>query len=291
MPIQQEIQEEIDQLRSLEVLAQAYEEIASTRMKKIRGNVLAKRDFLDSISKVFDEVRAAYARQVREIARRKGERAGKITFLAHNGKTVSVILSANTGLYGGIIHETFKKFIADVRRLNTEVTIIGRYGLSLFLQEEPNRPYTYFDLPDHSVSSDELKDIIKHIVQYETINVYHGKFVNVVKQLPNMFTISAEIELPEEKESSPAFFIFEPTLEKILVFFETEIFASLFEQSVGESELAKSSSRVMAMDKAAANIEKYLDKLKLEKLKMSHRVSNRKQLNSMSSVLFRKGII
>lgn len=291
MALQQEIQNEIDQLRSLQTLAQAYEEIASTRMKNIRGRVLNRRDFLDSITKVFDEVRKAYARQVIEIASKKGERAGRITFLSHNGKTVSVMLSANTGLYGGIVHETFRKFISDVRKYDTEVTMIGRYGLSLFLQEEPNRPYSYFDLPDQSVGSDDLKDIIKHIVQYETINVYHGKFVNVVKQIPNLFAISAEIELPDEKQEAPTFFIFEPTLEKILMFFESEIFASLFEQSVGESELAKSASRVMAMDKAAANINKYLDELKMEKLKISHRMSNRRQLNSLSGVFFRGGII
>jgi ATP synthase F1 gamma subunit len=287
---EKDIQEEIEQLRGLEVLTQAYEEIASTRMKKTRSEVLSKRDFLAEINAVFEQVRKSYARQVVKLFEKKGlRRAGKITFLAHNGKTAAVFLSANTGLYGEIVRKVFDQFIADVRKEDVEVTIVGRQGLALYLQEEPNRPYTYFDLPDYGATSTQIADIIKHIVAYEKINLYHGRFVNVVNQSPTKFTVAAEIELPEGDDGEKDYFIFEPSLEKILMFFETEIFASLFEQSVGESELAKSASRVLAMDKAAANIKKYLDQLQKAKLRMVHRSLNRKQLNSLSSVIYRKG--
>jgi len=281
------IEAEIEQLRGLEVLAQAYEEIASTRMKKTRTEVLTKRGFLGEISDVFEQVRMSYARQVVQLIRSKGlKRGGKITFLAHNGKTVVVFLSANTGLYGEIVRRTFNEFIKEVRNKNVEVTIVGKQGLALYLQEEPNRPYTYFDLPDFAATSRQVGDIIRHIVAYERIHVYYGKFINVVNQSPNLFAIAAEIDLPEEVDKSPESFIFEPSLEKILMFFETEIFASLFEQTVSESELAKSASRVIAMDKAASNINKYLEALRTERLKEYHRVINRKQLNSLSNIFY-----
>ena len=290
MLAEKEIQQEIEQLKGLQILAQAYEEIASTRMKKIRSTVLSKRDFLIEISEVFEQVRKSYARQVVKLVKRKGiKRGGKITFLAHNGKTVALFLSANTGLYGDIVKKTFNEFIKEVREKNSEVTIVGRQGLALYLQEEPNRPYTYFDLPDHSATSNQVAEIIKHIVAYERIHVYYGKFINVVNQSPTLFSIAAEINLPKGDEKEVSMYLFEPSLEKILMFFETEIFASLFEQSVSESELAKNASRVMAMDKAASNVTKYLEELRNEKLRIYHRSINKKQLNSLSSVMLRKG--
>ena len=71
------------------------------------------------------------------------------------------------------------------------------------------------------------------------------------------------------------------------MFFETEIFASLFDQSVREGQLAKFASRVMAMNRADENILEKLGDLKFERLRVTHRVANRKQLNSLSSLFLR----
>lgn len=278
------IEAEIDQVQALHTLVTAYEEIASIRMKKTRDSVLMNRQFQDAVSNVFEQVRASYAHQVMELAKsREGRGAKKITFLAHNGKTVALLLSANTGLYGDIVKKTFDLFTKEIRQGVSEATIVGRQGLSQFLAEEPDRPYTYFDLPDYTVTSEQVTEIIKHIVQYEEIHVYFGKFISVLTQKPSTLSISAEIELAEGKGREPVKYIFEPTLEQILMFFETEIFASLFEQTVRESQLAKFASRVLAMDRASENIKENLTKLNFRKLRIAHRVANRKQLESLAS--------
>lgn len=278
------IEEEIDQLQSLKTMTQAYEEIASIRMKKTRDSVLSNRQFLDNINKVFDKVRTSYAREVSGLVKGRRGAAKKITFLTHNGKTVSVLLSANTGLYGEIIRRTYNMFLEEVKKGETEVTIVGRYGLSLFLRQMPDRPYTYFDLPDQGLDANKLAEIVKHIVQYEEIHIFYGKFLNVVIQRPDMFSVSSQIPIPEEGEIKISY-LFEPSLEKILMFFETEIFASLIDQTVRESQLAKFASRVMAMDKAGENIKESLSELKLERLKGRHRTLNRKQLNVLPAVV------
>ena len=286
MAQEKEIEAELNQLTALQILVRVYEEIASYRMKKTRESVLRNRLFLKKIDEVFEQVRLSYAQEVNELAREKGKPGReKITFLAHNGKTVSVLLSANTGLYGAIVRKTFELFLKDVQTGQVEATIVGRHGLGLFLAEETGVPYTYFDLPDHSVTSADLDEVTKHIVQYEEIHVYYGEFLNVIKQRPTELTISAEISLKEEPGKARVSYIFEPNLEKILRFFETEIFASLFEQSVREGQLAKFASRVMAMSKAESNIDKGLGRLKFEKLRVTHRVKNRKQLNSLAPTL------
>ena len=49
-------------------------------------------------------------------------------------------------------------------------------------------------------------------------------------------------------------YIFEPSLETIVIFFETEIFSSLLEQVFHESRLAKLASRMVLLDRASVAV-------------------------------------
>lgn len=282
-----EIESELAEMYSFKNLIQVYEELASIRMNKTRESVIKNRKFVTEVNQVFEKVRSSYADRFRELVRKKKRRAGdKITLLAHNGKTVAVFLAAKTGLYGDIIEKTFNLFKEEARKGEAEVTIVGKHGLSLYLADMPDHPHTFFDIPDINFTAADLEPVIRHIVQYEQIHVYFGQFVNVAKQIPDMLTISAEISLKDEgvkkeKES----YIFEPSLEEILIFFETQVFGALFDQSVRESQLAKFASRVMAMDQADDNIDKALSSLNVDRLRVLHRLRNRKQLNSITGVL------
>lgn len=279
-----EANERITQIDTLNKLVNAYEEIASIRMKNTRNSVLSNRSYQDEINDVFDQVRFSYAHEVALLAKNKGQANKNITFLPHNGKIVAVLLSANTGLYGDIVGKTFELFMDEARKGESEITIVGKHGLSLYLSEGLNKPYTYFDLADYGQDKARLAEIVKHIVQYEAIHVFYGKFKNVIVQDPTELSVSAEILLSEKPIKKEASFLFEPSLEKILMFFETEIFASLFEQSVNESQLAKFASRFLAMDRATGNIKEELKKMEFERTRMLHMTSNRKQINTFNSL-------
>ena len=287
MPYSKNISKELTQVSSLKVLTQVYGEIASIRMRKIRGFVLKNREFLASIENIFKDALDYYAKKLSDLViQGKIKEGGKVTFLAHNGKTVAVLISANTGFFGEVFKETYRKFIEDIRKQDVEVTIIGRLGRSLFLEEEPNHPYTYFELPDYGTELTKLSETIKHLVQYEEIRVYYGKFYSVVTQKPTTFSISAGKPVTRQAKKLEVAYIFEPSVEKILMFFETQIFASLFDQAIRESQLAKFASRILSMDRASENIRKKLISLNLEGLKISHKIADRKQLNSLSSSVY-----
>jgi ATP synthase F1 gamma subunit len=281
--------EEIGRVSALQTLVRAYGEIAAIRMRKTRSSVLANREFLDQLNGVFEDVRASYAQEVAALAK-KTKGPAQVTFLAHNGKTVSVFISANTGLYGEIVQSTLRLFLEEVRQNISEVSIVGRHGLSLFLAEEPDRPYSYFDLPDDRLEVTQLEELIKHIVQYSEIHVFYGKFQSVITQRPEKLEVSAEISLTTAPNQKPRHYLFEPTLESVLMFFETEIFATNFEQIIRESQLAKFASRVLAMDKADQNTKEEVKKLFFEKNRLRHRSINKKLLNAVSSLIAWGGI-
>src|SRR5438270_13619868 len=126
---------------------------------------------------------------------------------------------------------------------------------------------------------------MQKFLQYEKVYVYYGKFGNVVRQSPISTSITGEdifetetiMQVPREDR-----FIFEPTLEKIFHFFETQIMANLFSQTLLENQLARHASRVNAMEEALVHIEEESKKLNQIKNRLKHQSQNKKQLETIS---------
>jgi F0F1-type ATP synthase gamma subunit len=92
--------------------------------------------------------------------------------------------------------------------------------------------------------------------------------------------------LPSEKTDTARVIIFEPSPEEILSFFETQIFTSLFKQTINESYLAQIGSRIMVLETASARIESRLKELDKEFKRIQRQKQNKKQLKSLVSTLF-----
>jgi len=284
-----EVDREIVDLETMQVLTRVYGEIASMRMKRTRDEVLQNREFVTGVNRIFQDIMASYrAEVVRLIRERSTKRAeGGLTLLAHNGRAVAVYLSANNRFYGPMIRQTFDMFIREVREGGAEATIVGRTGRGLFVGSEPNRPYTYFDYPDNGEDLAKLAELMAHIVQYERVHVYYGKFINAVVQKASVFDISSESPLSKlqgDGEIEKIKYVFEPNLESILKFFESEMFGSLLGQIISESQLSKSASRILAMNDAGVNVSDGLKKVKQERFKLAHRVENRAQQAGLAGI-------
>ena len=276
------LQEEIGDLGTLRLLTGAYSEIAALRMKRIRDTVLQTRDFMSTVKGVFEQVKASYRREVLALTSKAKGKGGGVTFIKRNDKTAAVLLSANTGLYGEIVRKTFEMFLRDVREKEGDIVIVGKLGRSLFLEEEKDRPHTYFDLPDYEVVPQDMSEVVSHLVKYREVRIYSGRYQNVVLQFPSVFGLSSESPMAQASEGVK--YLFEPSLEEVLAFFETQIFASLFDQTVHESQLAKFASRMLALDQASENIKETLRKVELRARRLIHQVEGRKQLNTFSGM-------
>ncbi len=270
-----QLSQQIDQVKLLETVTKAYGEIAASRMKKTRDGVIQVRDFIDGMKITFESVRREY---IAEYADKKS----KITFLAHNGKKVIVLLSSNAGLYGDIVKSTYHSFSQELQKDNYEVAIVGKTGLALYKSQFPTRDVTFFEIPDEKIESSDLVPLIKHIVKYDEIHLFFGKFQNIVTQVPSQIVISSHIDLTSASDGVPhTRYLIEPDSAKVLSFFEAEIFSALFDQSIAESILAKLGSRILAMNRANDNILKEKTRLSLRRLAIQHAAFDRKQRNSL----------
>jgi ATP synthase F1 gamma subunit len=285
------IVEELEALNSLKDLAESYEEIAAIEMQKIRDSVLKTRAFLIDISDVFVDLKSSYTREVNDlIARRKKGDKTILPILRKIDKTLMVYLSSNGKLYGPVTQKTFKLFTESLKKTDpntTDIVIIGNAGKELYENAKISKPYEYIEIPDTKVDIGHIKKLMQKFLQYEKVYVYYGKFGNLVSQSPISTSITGEdifetenlVPVPREDR-----FIFEPTLEKIFHFFETQIMTNLFSQTLLENQLARDVSRVNAMEEALLNIEEESKKLSRLGLRLKHSLQNKKQLETISGI-------
>ncbi len=292
MAQRKQVLEELQALNSLKDLAQSYEEIAVVRMQNIKDSVIKTRDFLADLSDVFVDLKASYQREVKQLLelRKKGGK-GILPILQKNGKTLMIYLSSNGRLYGAVTQKTYHLFVDDLKKAEgekTDVAVIGSAGKEMFENSGLNKPFDYFEIPDTAVKVDHIKDLMEKFIQYEQVHVYYGKFGNVVKQTPIGTSISGEdifeTETPQTVPREDRF-IFEPTLEKIFHFFETQIMANLFSQTLLENQLARHGSRVNAMEEALIHIEQESKKLNQQKGRLKHILQNKKQLETIGGLV------
>jgi ATP synthase F1 gamma subunit len=285
------IVEELDALNSLKELAESYEEIAATEMQKIKDSVLKTREFLMDLSDVFVDLKSSYTREVKDLIekRKKGDKH-ILPILQKRGKLLLVYLSSNGRLYGPVTQKTFRLFTDDIKTPESEsgdIVIIGSAGRELYENAGIKKPYVYFEIPDSNVNIDHIKTLMQKFLEYEMVHIYYGKFGNVIKQTPTISSITGE-DICETETLTPTTredrFIFEPTLEKIFHFFETQIMANLFSQTLLENQLARDVSRVNAMEQALLNIDVESKKLNSLKTRMRHLLLNKKQQETISGI-------
>jgi len=284
MITKKELKNETEFLSTLRSVLETYEEVAATRMTRIRSSVLESRDFLLEINAIFQQVRSSYKEQVDQLMkRRRIKDPSKLTFINHNGKTLYVFISANTGLYGEIIRKTYNVFIENLKKDPGDVVILGNVGLEMFNADRIKAPLTYFDFPDNEIDNIAVQKITERIIKYEKVLVFYEQFTNVVNQAPIITNISGN-PLPWEKAGPQVKYFFEPSLEKVMEFFEKEIFASIFQQTIFESELAKFAVRMVSLDLASENARNQLKQVNQMKNRIKHQENNKKQLERFASM-------
>lgn len=271
---------EKDGLLGLQSLVEVYEEIAAMRMQKVRGAVLQSRLFMAGLLEVFVTVREAYRKLPDKLtsARRL------------NGRMVAVFVSANAGLYGDIVGRTFAVFSQCVRQEKPDVVVLGKLGVKMMGDKMPDVLYNYFDFSDEGIDMESFDLVMRYLIQFEKIVVFHGQFKTILTQDPVRTDVSGEEVVAVQATPAPrpvreeGLFLFEPSVEDIARVFEGEILASIFEQTLHESQLSKFASRMLALDRSLENIDKRMGVVKAAERQVAHKIRNHKQLITFSGM-------
>ena len=272
------LKNEMDYLTGFLTMVESYEEVAALRMRKVKKSILDRRDFMEGLNEAFAHISYAYKVYKSSL---KGKE--KYTVLNTNGKTVSVLLSSNSGLYGDIIINTFDLFLRETSKIDTDIVIVGKLGKSMYESVQNKKKYEYFEMSDNEINDLSIKKLNEYILEYSNIVVYHGSFESFISQVPAKTEVRVELhKVGDSLLNYDKNFLFEPSIEKIAEYFEKQVASLIFEQIVFESYLSKFASRMVSMDAASDNIE-----IKIHKTDMAIKKIKHKDINAdLNPVIF-----
>lgn len=298
-----ELRENITAVGTMGMVVQAMQEISVMKMQKERNGVVQTRFLLDRLTDVFYDVKTNYRKKILRIVKEKNKDMEEQSSFVKNGKSAAVLLSSNGKLQGDIIAKVYRYFIESVENKNDDIIIVGKVGKAMYEASRKNKPIQYFEIPDSDVKIEHLKDLVMTLINYQKVDVYYGKFESIVTQNATVSNVSGhktedniqnllfkeeeskDKDKKGEEKDSYKHFLFEPSLENILQFFETQVFASLFKQTVSEAQLARYGSRIRSMGEAIGHIENEKKNLLNKERRTKQMINNKKQIERLSGVM------
>ena len=240
-------------------------------MNEIRQKVLNNREFIEELSQVYTLAKKAY------LVFFKKEKP----FIKPKGERVVVFLSGNERFYGTLFSDIWRELLNYLAKNKADLAVVGRMGKYLAERSGFGHKMFYFELNDDKPEKNRLREIIDFIKNYEEIIIFHGRFQTILSQKVVQSNISGGVTLKEELEEVKSY-LFEPSPEAVLEFFETELLSAFFNQTILEHRLSKYAARMVAMYQATENAKKRERKLKIEQKKIERQLLNRKQIELFS---------
>lgn len=279
MPTLKEIRKNLEMISTIKNIASTYQEIANLRMKQIREKVLKNRESFRELLNTYQRIKSAYLFSLKKGWIRKE----KISFRRAEKERVVVFLSANQFFYGALILDIWKEIQKYLEKNKADLAVVGKTGKYLAEGSGFEHKMFYFELNDVNPEEERIGEILEFIKNYKKIIVSHGRYEKVLSQKPIMSEISGKLPF-EEKFEKVRPYLFEPSPEAVLEFFETEIIVVLFNQTILEHQLARYASRVMAMYQATENTKNLEQRLSIVENKLKRQKLNKKQIELFSSI-------
>lgn len=241
-----QVQQTLEESVSLKIVAQAYTEIAALKLQKIRSGIERNRSFFQEIITIFRTVKVAAERsKVHEAAKAKG--------------TVSILLTSNERFYGDLETRLTRFFAENSQKFKTDRIVIGSTANEYLKAIHFPAAYQLFipsgDLPP----LEEMQALTQSLTDYQQILVYYSRMQSILMQEPTVVDL---LQRPPERlltsKQGTFEFIFEPEIENILEFFNNQMTLILLEQTFLESELARTASRLISMDRAQGNADEFI---------------------------------
>lgn len=263
----------LEESESLKIIAQAYTELASLKLQKIRFGIEKNRAFFQEIKGVLRAVKvAAEKRGIAEATKKKG--------------VVSLVLTSNHHFYGNLENQLLEYFVENSTKFPTDRIVIGSTATEFLKQTGYSQSYKSLVFQDDLPFAQDMRGLVGELSQYEQILVYYSRMRSVLIQEPHVVDLLQQP--PEQYLNAPERsldYIFEPEIESILDFFNNQITTLLLEQTFLESELARTAARIVSMDQAQGNADSYIKNQRRQLSQAKRTTDNNQLLDAISRML------
>jgi len=252
------IQQDTNQIETVENLTGVFESIASTQVAKVKNKVELAKEFFDLLWRRYSSIRIdprdriTHAIETRESTRK-----------------VFVIISAEGGLSGDIDQRLIETMMKDYSAADTDIIVLGTHGANQLKQS--GIPYKRFFKVPPSEDYIDVSPVIDAISDYSKITLYYEEYISLgVQGIKKMDLYSRIRDMSEqavegdEEIMTAADTIFEPSLDEIAGLMELAMLTLAFSQAILESSLAQDASRFNAMAGAKKRAWELMNYYKLE---------------------------
>jgi F-type H+-transporting ATPase subunit gamma len=277
MPILKEIKENLKAIVNIEAVTKTYQEIANLRMNKIRQEVLDNRELTDELSRIYTLAKKAYTTQPKNKKTAKARESS----IKRKKQRVVLFLSCNERFHGTLILDIWKEIFNFLAENKADLAVVGRIGKYLAERGGFGHKMFYFELDDDEPEKERIKGIIEFIKNYRQIIIFHGRFQTILFQKVVQTDISGGA-IQEKKLGEIKNYLFEPSPEAVLDFFETELILAFFNQTILEHRLSRYATRMIAMYQATGSAKERRKELETEQKKLTRQLLNKKQIEMFS---------
>ncbi len=276
MALLENLRLELADLSTLRTVTAAFGDISALKIQSLRRAFDQNTLFYEQISQLYHSVTlsATMNKYIRNKQKKK---------FNYHPKTLRIALTSNNRFYGTSNRDIITRFFEESMSANEDRLIIGLTGKDYASGKTGGPPFNVLIFQNDNPPKAEIDALLNLCRPYERVYVYHPRFINMLTQKVDRVDIAYS---PKDVGSTyqQIKFIFEPELPKILDFFEQHIRTLLFNRVLLETQLARTASRLLAMDTAERNAKDLIKQGRTNLRKAKQSLVNRRLLETFAIV-------
>lgn len=253
------IESEMQQIKTVDMLAETFKGISSHHIAQLKGRVLQSKDFFADLWSIYTQLR-------------NSPKDRSIRSVDFPDKTLFVIVTAEGGLSGDIDRKLVEWMLTKYDPKSHDIIVLGHHGV-LQLAQAGVDIVKYYRLPDKDVTKINPGPIITDVLKYGDAQVFYQTYVTLgVQDIKSIDLFEAVQDLGAESEAKGGAitrenYIFEPTFDSVLDYMESIMMSVALSQVILESKLAQYASRFNAMSAAHEKASEISKDLKMQHMR------------------------
>lgn len=280
--ISQQLRQELQVGTSLKLVTQAYTEISARKLKNIRADIERNRSFFEELGTLYRTIKTIATEQYN-------------IYPIKNEKNIKILITSNYRFYGSLNAQLTRYFLQESTKLEGNTIVIGKTGQELLSASSTTHNFQSLILKKDLPNDAELRTLINIVAPYQRVYAFYSSFKTILTQVPISRDVTETLErkpTPQEhknaleilfgKQPPGTNYIFEPEIQKILGFFDSQILTLLLEQTFLDSELARTAARLISMDQAQFRADTYIQN---QERSLARQIRNTKNTHLLEAFL------
>lgn len=269
-----EIKEQMSVVGSVGDFTNALQQIATIRMMKLRGKVLASRPYVEAANTILSElVSLRNSMQTDDLLKLEKKKGAKLVM--KNPGSAVIVITSNQGLTGLYNIEIYKKIekVLDTYK-DADFFVIGKKGQEVFQNGKYKvKSYPYEVTEDFTAA--DLQRLIRLFDYYSNVTLLYSRYINSATREVVVLSVVNPVAAPTE-DAPPVKYMYEPDIEQLIEHTTSTLRAALFQQQILDARLAQNSSQMIGMKTASDNAVGLLADLRMDYNKQRRKMIDKK---------------